>query len=64
VKSTISDMRWHGYLMSEHDDLNCELGVLRAEELEQLDESNERQVEEGQRHGPVSTRASCRRKPS
>jgi hypothetical protein len=45
----------HRHLVSEYEDLDREVAVLRAEESEQLDDSNECQIEERQRHGPVST---------
>jgi len=45
----------HGHFVSEHDDLDCQFAVLRAAESKQLEDSDESQVEEGERHGSVST---------
>lgn len=54
----------HSHLVAEHDDLNRKFAVVRAVESEQLEDSDERQIEEGQRHGPVSASPPCRRKSS
>ena len=48
----------HRHLVAEHDDLDRQFFVVTPEEPEQLEDSDERQVEEGQRHGPASSRAS------
>src|SRR5271165_7231688 len=54
----------HHHLMAEHDDLNGQFAALRATESEQLYESEERQIHEGQSHSPASTESSHPRKSS
>ena len=44
--------------VAEHDDLDRQFVAFTRQEPEQLEGSNECQVEEGQRHGPSSTIAS------
>jgi HAMP domain-containing protein len=45
----------HRHFMTEHHDLDGEITALSPKELEQLEDSDERQVQEGQRHGSVLT---------
>jgi hypothetical protein len=45
----------HRHFTSEHDDFDGEITVLSANELERLEDSDERQVQGGQRHGPILT---------
>jgi len=40
--------------VAEHDDLYGKFAVVRAVESEQLEDSDERQIEKGQRHRSVS----------
>jgi hypothetical protein len=54
----------HRDLVPEDDDLNGEFALLRTEGSGQLENSDERKIEEEQRHSPVSTRPSRRRKYS
>ena len=41
--------------MAEHDDFDRQFVAVTPEEPEQLEDSDERQVQEGQRHGPASS---------
>jgi len=52
------------YFVSENDDFDGEFFVGTLEKPEQLERSDERKVEEGQSHGPVSACRSCRGKSS
>jgi len=44
--------------MTEHDRLDSEFFVVMPEQPEQLEDSEECQLEEEQRHSPVSSRVS------
>ena len=46
------------HLVAEHDDFDRQFVVVTPREPEQLEDSDERQVEEGQRHGPASSPSS------
>jgi hypothetical protein len=43
----------HGNFVSEHDDFNRQLVAVAATEEHQLEDSDEREVEKRQGHGPV-----------
>jgi hypothetical protein len=51
----------NGQLVAEHDDLDCQFVTVTPQEPDQLEDPDERQVEEGQRHGPASSLYSHRR---
>jgi hypothetical protein len=45
----------HGNLVSEHDDFNGQLVAVEAIDEQQLEDSDEGEVEKRQGHGPVSS---------
>ena len=54
----------HRHLVTEHDDFDRQFVAVTADEPEQLERSDECQVEQGQRHGPALSLFSRRRKSS
>jgi hypothetical protein len=54
----------HRDLMTEHDDFDRQFVAVTPREPEQLERSDEGQVEEGQRHGPALSLSSRQRKSS
>jgi len=54
----------HRHLVTEHDDFDRQFVAVTPGEAEQLERSDECEVQEGQRHGPASSLFSRRRKSS